>query len=257
MILTIDIGNAAIVLCCVQNGIKLRRFVLSSNLERSADEYAAIVDLISRRERLKLDEVSGAIVASVVPRLTPIVCRAVEDLTGQKPLVVGPGVKSGLNIRMDDPTELGGDLVAAAVGALDRYGAPCVVVDMGTATAIGVIDARGCYVGGLICPGMALSSSSLAEEASQLQDVSLEPPKHLIGRNTRDSMRSGILYGTAAMLDGLIRGIEEELNNPVRLVLTGDGAADVVPLCRHENVTLDEDLVMWGLWIIWKKNREA
>ena len=257
MILTLDIGNGAIVLCCVEQGEKQLRFVLSSNEERTADEYAALIDLLARQAGVDLARSAGSIVASVVPRLTPVLCRALERLTGQKPLVVGPGVKSGLNIRMDDPTELGGDLVAAAVAAVERYPLPCVVVDMGTATAIGVIDARGSYVGGLICPGMALSGSSLAEEASLLQDVSLEPPKAIIGKNTRDSMRSGILFGTAAMLDGLMTGIEEELDAPVTAVLTGDGAADIVSLCRHERVLLDEDLVMRGLWKIYCKNREA
>ena len=255
MILTLDIGNAAIVICCVDRGECLRRFVLSSNLDRTADEYTALITLLSQQADVELFAISGAIVASVVPRLTPVLCRAVEQLTGQAPLVVGPGLKSGLNIRMDDPTELGGDLVAAAVAAIERYPLPCVVVDMGKATAIGVIDQRGAYVGGLICPGMALSSSSLAEETSQLRDVSLEPPQHTIGKNTRDSMRSGILYGTAAMLDGLVTRIEEELGAPASVILTGDGAADIVPLCRHENVMLDEDLVMRGLWRIYTKNR--
>ena len=257
MILTMDIGNGAVVFCCVEDGRLLHKFVLSSVPERTADEYAALMDLLTRHAGLDLRDIRGAIAASVVPRLTPVLCRAVEQLSGRAPLVVGPGVKTGLNIRMDDPTELGGDLVAAAVAALDRYPLPCVVVDMGTAMAIGVVDRSGCYVGGLICPGMALSSSSLAEEASQLHDISLEPPKRVIGRNTRDSMRSGILHGTAAMLDGLFLRIEEELGARVHVAVTGDGAADVVHLCRHPQVRLDEDLVMRGLWKIYCKNRDA
>lgn len=255
VILTMDIGNGAIVLCCVEQGERRSRFVLSSSLERTADEYAVLMDLMARSAGVELRQVSGSIMASVVPRLTPVISRAVEQLTGRPPLVVGPGVRSGLNIRMDDPTELGGDMVAAAVAALERYPLPCAVVDMGTATAIGVLDRRGSYVGGLICPGMALSSSSLAEEASQLQDVSLEAPRRIIGKNTRDSMRSGILYGTAAMLDGLFARIEEELGAPLQAVITGDGAADVVSLCRHQSVVHDEDLVMRGLWRIYCKNK--
>ena len=257
MILTIDIGNASIVVCCVENGEKCCRFVLSADKSRSADEYAAMMRLIATQNGVALERAAGAIIASVVPQLTGVTAAAVECCTGQRPLVVGPGVKSGLNIRMDAPTELGGDLVAAAVAALERYPLPCILIDMGTATAVGVIDRKGSYIGGLICPGVSLSQYSLARSASQLPDVSLDIPKRVIGKNTRDSMRSGIIHGTAAMVDGVIARVEEELGEPAAsVVATGVSSGVILPFCTRKDIVTDEDLVMRGLWSIWKKNRD-
>ena len=258
MILTIDIGNASLVCCCVENGERRCRFVMSAEKSRTADEYAAMMQLLASQHGVNLSELAGTVIASVVPQLTGVTALAVERCTGLRPLIVGPGVKSGLNIRMEDPTELGGDLVASAVAAAERYPLPCIIIDMGTATAVGVIDGRGCYVGGLICPGVSLSQYSLARSASQLPDVSLDKPKHVIGKNTRDSMRSGIIHGTAAMIDGVIDRVEAELGETAATVVaTGVSAELIVPCCRRENITLDEDLVMRGLWSIWRKNRDT
>ena len=257
MILTFDVGNTNIVMCCVENGERRFRALMSARKERTADEYSVLMELLARRGGVDPGGVAGAIIASVVPHLTPVISDAAEQFCSCRPLVVGPGLRSGLNIRMDDPTELGGDLVAAAVAALERYPLPCVVVDMGAATAIGVLDGKGSYIGGLICPGVALSGASLARGASQLSEVSLEPPKRLIGRNTRDSMQSGVLYGAAAMLDGIIDRVEAELGERVSVVLTGEEAATVVPCCRRAgDMRVDEDLVMRGLWKIYRKNRD-
>ena len=258
MILTLDIGNASISICCVENGKRLCRFQLSSDKNRTAEEYAAIMTLLAGAEHADLSQVSGAILASVVPQLTERLSIAVHRCTGRRPLVVGPGVKSGLNIRMDDPTELGGDLVAAAVAAAERYPLPCIIVDMGLATAVGVLDGSGNYIGGLICPGVGMSQSSLAQAASQLPDVSLDKPKHIIGKNTRDSMQSGIIHGAAAMLDGVLDRVETELGCPAAsVVVTGERASVIVPNCRRAGIRIDDDLVMYGLWCIWKRNRGA
>lgn len=258
MILTIDIGNANLVVCCVENGEKRCRFVLSAGETRTEDEYAALLGLLAGQHGIDLAGATGAIIASVVPQLTGTVARAVALCTGQRPLIVGPGVRSGLNIRMDAPTELGGDLVAAAVAAVERYPLPCVFLDMGTATAVGVIDGKGNYVGGLICPGVSLSRYSLARSASQLPDVSLERPRRVIGKNTRDSMQSGIIFGAAAMVDGVLDRIEAELGEPAATVVaTGDTAGVILPCCRRTGILLDEDLVMRGLWSIWRRNREG
>ena len=258
MILTLDIGNARISVCCVENGERLCRFQLSSDSRRTTDEYAATLKLLAEDRAVDLKSAAGAIISSVVPQLTGVLVPAVQRCTGSRPLLVGPGVKSGLNIRMDDPTELGGDLVAAAVAASERYPLPCIVVDMGTATAVGVIDERGCYIGGLLCPGVSMSQSSLARDASQLPDVSLEKPKRIIGKNTRESMRSGIIHGSAAMLDGVLDRVEAELGRPAAsVVATGENAPVVVPNCTRRGITLDEDLVMYGLWCIWRRNRET
>ncbi|MBE6997182.1 MAG: type III pantothenate kinase [Ruminococcaceae bacterium] len=258
MILTLDIGNASISVCCVENGARMRRFQLSTDKSRTTDEYTALLGLLAQGDGVQLSRCSGAIIASVVPQLTAVLAPAVQRCTGHRPLIVGPGVKSGLNIRMDDPTELGGDLVAAAVAASERYPLPCILVDMGTATAVGVLDEKGCYVGGLLCPGVSMSQSSLARDASQLPDVSLEKPKRIIGKNTRESMRSGIIHGCAAMVDGVLDRVEAEMGRPAAsVVATGENAAVIVPNCRRSGITLDEDLVMYGLWCIWRRNRDA
>ena len=258
MILTLDIGNAVIAVCCVENGARLCRFQMSSDKARTTDEYAAYMSLLAQSCGMELSRASGAVIASVVPQLTAVIAPAVRRCTGHTPLIVGPGVRSGLNIRMDDPTELGGDLAAAAVAAVERYPLPCIIVDMGTATAVGVIDEKGCYIGGLICPGVGLSQSSLARSASQLPDVSLEKPKRVIGKNTRDSMQSGLIHGAAAMLDGVLERVEQELGrSAASVVVTGESADVIVPNCRRSGICIDEDLVMYGLWCIWRRNRSA
>lgn len=256
MILTLDIGNASITACCVESGKRLCRFQLSSDKNRTEDEYVGLMTLLAGSCGATLSRAAGAIIASVVPQLTAVLAPAVQRCTGHAPLIVGPGVRSGLNIRMDDPAELGGDLAAAAVAAVERYPLPCVIVDMGTATAVGVIDAKGSYIGGLICPGVGLSQSSLARSASQLPDVSLEKPRRVIGKNTRDSMQSGLIFGAAAMLDGVLERVESELGmSAASVVVTGENAGVIVPNCRRKDISIDEDLVMYGLWSIWRRNR--
>ena len=258
MILTIDIGNARLVFCCVENGEKICRFSLYADKARTADEYAAMIQLLATQRGVELKDIAGSIIASVVPQLTAVTAEAVERCTGKVPLIVGPGVKSGLNIRMESPTELGGDLVAAAVAAAAKYPLPCIIIDMGTATAVGVLDENGSYIGGLICPGVNMSQYSLARSASQLPDVSLVRPKRVIGKNTRDSMQSGIIHGAAAMIDGVIDRVEAELGRPAAsIVATGVSAEIILPCCHRKDILPDEDLVMHGLWRIWCRNNET
>jgi len=253
-----DIGNACISFSCVEDGACLHRFTISSDKNRTAEEYAVLLSLIASGSGASLSDAAGAIIASVVPQLTGVLASAVERCTACRPLIVGPGVRSGLNIRMDAPTELGGDLVAAAVAAAYRYPLPCILINMGTATAVGVLDKSGSYIGGLICPGVGLSQSSLARSASQLPDVSLAPPRRVIGKNTRDSMQSGIILGAASMIDGIVDRIETELGTGAASVIaTGENAAVILPYCRRTDVLLDEDLVMRGLWHIWRRNRDS
>lgn len=254
MILTFDIGNENIVMCCVEAGERRCRFVLSTNKSRTADEYSVVMGLLAKKNGIDLMAAEGSIIASVVPTLTGVVANAVHSCTGTYPLIVGPGLKSGLNIRMDAPSELGGDLVAAGVAAIERYPLPCIFIDMGTATAVGVIDGKGCFIGGLICPGVSLSQSELAKNASQLPDVSLEAPKHVIGKNTRDSMRSGLVFGTAAMLDGVIARTERELGERCSVVITGDSALSITHCCERSDIVFDQDLIMRGLWRIYCRN---
>ena len=256
MILALDIGNTSIIVGGMEAGQAAFTLRLSSDLARTADEYAALLSFSAAQRCVDLKIAEGAIISSVVPQLTGVLFEVVRSLTGTTPIVVGPGVKTGLRIRIDDPGELGADFVAAAVAALDRYPLPCVTIDMSTATAIGVLDGEGNYIGGVIAPGLVVSGNALARRTAQLPNVYVQPPPTVINRNTADSMRSGLVYGTAAMLDGLLDRIEAELGAPVSAVATGDQASAITPFCRRQ-ITLEPDLLMRGLWLIYQKNRRA
>ena len=170
------------------------------------------------------------------------------------PLVVGPGIKTGLNILLDNPALAGGDLIVAAVAALAEYPAPMLIIDMGTATTITAIDEKKNYLGGCICPGVKISAEALSGRTAQLPAISLEAPKKAIGRNTIDSMRSGLMMGAAAMLDGMIDRMEEELGHPVTVVATGGIARFVIPMCRRE-IHYDKDLLLKGLLRLYENNK--
>ncbi|MCD8253939.1 MAG: type III pantothenate kinase [Oscillospiraceae bacterium] len=254
MILTIDIGNANIILAGEDNGKCALTCRLSTSKTRTSDEYAMFFEQLAHRQGIDLAAAEGAIIASVVPQVTSTISLAMTKCTGKKPIVIGPGVKSGLNIRIDDPAELGADLVAAAVGAMTSYPLPCIATDMSTATAIGVIDGRGGYIGGLICPGVVMSQRSLEQGASRLPGISLEPPKNVIGKTTSAAMRSGLIYGSASMIDGVIDRVEAELGQKATVVATGYWAGTIVPYCLHSGIIIDDDLVMKGLASIYRRN---
>ena len=198
-------------------------------------------------------QLKGSILSSVVPPINHVICDAIEKVMYIKPMVVGPGVKTGLNILIDNPAQLGSDLVVDAVAALKEYPAPLIIIDMGTATTMSAIDAKGNFLGGTITPGIRVALESLVSRTSLLSQISLEPPKKAIGRNTIDSMKSGSVLGNAAMLDGMIDRFREELQGDVTVVATGGLAQFIVPLCRHE-IIYDDALLLKGLWYIYEKN---
>ncbi|MCI8740946.1 MAG: type III pantothenate kinase, partial [Oscillibacter sp.] len=205
--------------------------------------------------RFHYTEVSGAILCSVVPPLNFMMEKALTRLLGRPPMVVGPGVKTGLNIRMPVQTQVGADIVADAVSALEKFSPPIITIDMGTATTIGVISQGRNYEGGLLLPGVNVSLEALSRRAAQLPDISLQHPKSLIGKTTEDCMRSGIVYGTAGMLDGVIDRIREEFpGQKLSVVATGGNAPVIVRYCRNP-IIYDKYLLMDGLWTIYQKNR--
>ena len=257
MVLTLDIGNTYITMGVVDTDRTVFSARLSTARNRTADEYAVLLRLVAQQYDFSLHTAEGAILSSVVPQLTPVLREAVRTASGLTPLVVGPGVKSGLNIRIDDPSELGADFVAAAVAACAAYPLPCITIDMGTATALGVLDGNGTYIGGAISPGVMVSLDALAAATSQLPLVSLEAPHAPIGRSTASCMKSGLVFGTAAMLDGLISRFEEQLGSAASVVATGDWAEAIIPHCRREGIVIDQELVMRGLWLIWNKNKRG
>ena len=253
MILVIDIGNTNITAGCIEG--KRTFFIerMAADRKRTELEYAITLKNVLELYDIKPEDIEGGMISSVVPALTGTVKRAAEKLLHRQIKVVGPGVKNGLRIQTDNPAQLGSDQVANAVAALAEYKPPLIMVDMGTATTVSVINKDGAYIGCLIMPGIRIAADSLANSTALLTQISLDIPKRLIGSNTIDCMKSGALYGHAAAIDGLITRIEEELGQSCTVVATGGHAGLVVPLCR-KHIIWEEDLLLKGLQIIYYKN---
>ena len=253
MILAIDIGNTNTVIGCIDGDEILRVFRVSTNIARTADECAVALEGLLDFHALELTKINGAIISCVVPPLTHVFKDAVKLLAGTNAIVVGAGVKTGMNILIDDPAQLGGDMVATAVGALASYTAPIIVVDMGTATKMYVISEEGSFIGGAIAPGLSISLNALSSGTSQLPRVPIEAPAKCISANTIDCMKSGAVFGAASMIDGMIERFEEELGAQAQIVATGGLADAVYRHCKHD-IIHDPHLILRGLGIIYEKN---
>lgn len=253
MILAIDIGNTNIVLGCFDDDRIILRERISTNHTATVIEYAATIKTAFEMHNINTKDVTGAIISSVVPAVTNTVKSAIEKFIGSKVLVIGPGIKTGLSIVIDNPSQLGSDLVVDAVAGLSEYPVPMIIIDMGTATTLSVINSQKEYIGGMIVPGLAISHDALISRTSQLSKIALEKPKKVIGSNTVDCIKSGLLYGNAGMLDGLIDRINENLGEKCTVVATGGLSTIITPLCRNE-ITVDEDLLLKGLKVIYNKN---
>ena len=257
MILAIDAGNTNIVCGVLDREEICRSWKLSADRFRTADEYSVILRGLLTAQNVDPGALEGAILSSVVPALKRTLADAAGMITGKDCLIVGPGLKNGLQIRIDDPAQLGGDQAAAAVAAVEQYPLPLIVFVMNTATTVSVIDGRGAYLGGMIMPGVQLGMEALAARTSQLPQVSLdERPARLIGTNTVDCMESGCIYGSAAAIDGIIDRVTEELGKETHVVATGDMAEWIVPYCRHE-VPYDRSLILKGLRSIYYRNTKT
>ena len=255
MILAIDIGNTNIVIGCTQQEKVYFVERVSTNISKTELEYVVEFKTLFDLYHIKMEEITGCIIASVVPPLVNVVKTAMTKLLHITPIIVGPGIKTGLNILMDNPAQIGSDLIVNAVAALQYYGAPVIIIDMGTATTISVVDDKKNYIGGMILPGVKISLEALASRTSQLPRISLEAPKKIIGKNTIDCMKSGIIMGQAACMDGMIDRIREELGYPFHVVATGGLAGCIVPYCK-EDIVCDNELTLKGLDIIYRKNTE-
>ncbi len=254
MILAIDIGNTNIVVGCIDDEKIYFIERLSTVRTKTELEYAIDLKTVFDIYHIKRTDIEGCIISSVVPQITNVAKLAAEKILKKEALVLGPGVKTGLNILLDNPGEMGADRVADAVAALTYYPVPLVIVDMGTATTVSVVDEKKRYLGGMILPGVRVSLDALTSRASQLSGISIEEPKRLIGKNTVDCMKSGILYGNAAAVDGIIDRIEEELGQKVTAIATGGMSKKIIPHCRRE-IIQDEDLLLKGLLVIYEKNK--
>lgn len=255
MVLVLDIGNTNIVVGYMEsesNVVFAER--LSTDTKKTAVEYAVSIKNLLEIYGLSSEHLEGAIISSVVPPITSVVKEAIFKVTGLEALVVGPGVKNGLHIKTDNPAQVGSDLIVDAVAAIHEYSVPLIIIDMGTATTISVVDEDKSYAGTIIIPGVNTSLEALVSGASQLSKISLEAPKRLVGKNTIESMKSGIIHGNAACLDGMIDRIEKELGKPATVVATGGISNVIVPHCTHE-IILDDVLLLKGLFLIYQKNK--
>lgn len=257
MILAADCGNTQTVLGCIdEQGTIVREFRIESNRNKSHFEYASDIDRILRLLGPEEPRFEGAILSSVVPGLTETLRKALRLLTGRDSLVVGAGIRTGLRIRIDDPGSIASDLVATAVAAKQLFPLPAIIIDMGTATTVTVVDREGSYIGGVIMPGVRISMNALAGNTSLLPSVDLAPPRKLIATATGDAIRAGLLYGAAGALDGILHRFEAELDGVASIVATGGLAASVCPYCTHP-IRIDEQLLLRGLYLIWRNNRRG
>ena len=254
MSLTVDIGNSNIVLGGVQDDQIVFEARLRTEPTKTSDQYTLDIKNLMEVYGVSVKEIEGAIIASVVPQVLNSFQTAIKKLTGKTALVVGPGLKTGLNIKLENPGQTGADLVVADVAALREHKPPLIVIDMGTATTMSVLDETGAHIGGCIIPGVKISMDALTDRTALLPGLQLDQPKRAIGRNTIDAMRSGIMMGTACMLDGMVQRMEEELGSKTTVVATGGIAKFIVPMCRTPMI-YDKDLIIKGLAALYKDNK--
>lgn len=254
MLLAIDIGNTNLVIGGIRDDQLLFKARIATDRLRTSDQYGVEIKNMIEAFGHSISEIDDCIISSVVPPVFNSVKTGVIKVIGKQPMVVGPGLKTGLNIHMDVPSQVGSDRIVIAVAALAEYSAPLILMDLGTATTIEVVEPDNVYMGGIIFPGVRVSLDALTSRTAQLPGISLDQPKNVIGKNTVDCMRSGMMYGTAAMLDGLIDRIEEELGHPSTLIATGGLAQFITPLCKHQ-IILEKNLLLKGLNLIFKKNK--
>ena len=253
MILAVDIGNTNVVLGCMEDDKILFLERMATDRRATDMEYLVRIRSVLKYRDIDPGKLEGAIICSVVPIVTMNIRPAVEQLIGKQAVVVGPGLKTGLRINIDNPGALGADRVADAVAAVNLYPVPLITIDMGTATTVGVVDETRTFIGGMIVPGVMVSLNALAGGTAQLPHISLDPPKHAIGRNTVECMQNGIIYHNAAGVDGMIERIEAQLGKKCTVVITGGLSTVIAPHCKHEMIH-DPELLLKGLMILYRKN---
>lgn len=255
MILTIDIGNSNIVLGGVKDDEIVFEARLRTEATKTSDQYCVDLKILLDVYGVRPEDIEGSIISSVVPQVLNSFQTAIKKLTGKQSLVVGPGIKTGLDIRLENPGQTGADLVVADVAALREHKPPLIVIDMGTATTISVLDQSGAHIGGCIIPGVRISMDALTDKTALLPGLQLDQPKKAIGRNTIDAMRSGIMMGTACMLDGMVERMEQELGCKTTVIATGGIAKFIVPLCKTPMI-YDKNLLIKGLVALYRDNKK-
>ena len=255
MLLCTDVGNTNIKLALYENDKIILKLRVATDSKKTDDEFAAELHGIFLINGFDVKKLDGSIISSVVPKVTAPFCKAIKKLTGIDTIVVGPGVKSGLDLRIDNPATLGADILCMCVAAKEMYSCPAIVIGLGTATTIVYINENKCYCGGAITAGVNISLDALTNNGALLPSVDLEPPKKSICTNTEDCIKSGIIFGTACMLDGMIERFNEESGMSSTVIATGGLAQSIVKNCKH-NIVINDELVLEGLRIIYSKNKK-
>ena len=253
MIICVDVGNTIICLGLYENDKFLKSYRVSTNPSETSDEYGIKMTQLLSFDNIKKIDIEGVIIGSVVPRIDPILEKMFVNYFNINPLFVAPGVKSGISIKIENPKELGADLLVGAVGAVNKYKLPLMVIDMGTATTFVYVNEKKELLGGVICAGMKTSYNSLFANTSKLEEVKLAKPTDILGKNTISCLQNGMVYGTSSMIDGIISKFHKAYGE-FNVVLTG-GDAKVISGYLDEDVIIDEDLLLDGLYMIYKKNR--
>jgi type III pantothenate kinase len=253
MLIAIDVGNTQMVLGLFDGEELLDQWRLSTVGDRTSDEYRLYFEGLLRQDRWRVEDCDGVALSSVVPEVKEAMVQLAGEMVNGPLVVVGPGVRTGMPINIDNPREVGADRVVNAVGALHRYGAPAIAVDFGTSTNFDVVDADGAYVGGAIAPGLRVSEQALIAATAALRRVEFKVPRAAIGRNTVEAMQSGLLFGHAGMVDGIVTRLAAEVGGEPKVVATGGLAPTIVPLCRTVS-TVDDRLTLDGLRIIYAMN---
>ena len=255
MILAIDIGNTITEIGAYEgDGLLFVSRILTA-INKTEAEYAVLIRDVIRLYRQDERALTGAIISSVVPSLTQRLHKAVALIEPVKILQIGPGIRTGLNIRIDNPAQLGADFVATAIGAMEKYPLPAVIIDLGTATKFSLIDEKRMFIGGSIMPGVTVALEALSNQAAQLPHIGLEKQVSLIGTNSEDCMKSGVLYGTASMIDGMLDRYEEKIGPAKTVVAYGQLVNTIIPQCRHK-ILVDETLLLDGLYAIYRRNSD-
>lgn len=254
MLLAVDIGNTNITLGAFQNDVLVFTARLATNARLTSDQYAYEIKNILSLYDKDLSDIEDCIIASVVPSVESAIKKALSNTCEVVALTVGPGIKTGLDIKIDNPAQLGADLVAGAVGAINEYTLPCIIIDMGTATTVFAVDRNGSFVGGAICAGVRLTLDALCKNTAQLPHIDITAPHSIIGKNTEDCMKSGLVFGAAAMIDGVIERMKEEVGQSASIVATGGLSKEIIKHC-HSEIIYNENLVLEGLRLIYDKNK--
>lgn len=254
MLLVIDVGNTNMVLGVYKDTELLDHWRISTDRQRTTDEYGVLIRELFYLNDFRADDINAIIISSVVPPVVPTLERMCQRYFGLSPLLIGPGVKTGMDIRYDNPREVGADRIVNAVAAYEKYGGPVIIVDFGTATTFCAVDAKGVYLGGSICPGIGISTEALVQRTAKLPRIELKRTDSVICRNTIESMQAGVFYGFVGQVEGIVSRMRRELDMSARVVATGGLAVVIAPTTKAIDV-VEPMLTLEGLRIIYERNR--